>query len=364
MTTAASLPKTTSSIRPVFWVERSAGHGAVRLLDQTLLPGQVVYQTIETAQEMVVAIERMIVRGAPAIGIAGAFGVVLAAQLAATTTHDPEVFQLEIVREAAVLRDSRPTAVNLMWAIDRMTGRLQQSLLTFTNLTAAVAVLLEEAQAILTEDIAMNRAIGRHGAALLPQNATILTHCNAGALATGGFGTALGVVREAFAQGKCAMVYADETRPRLQGAKLTVWELQQDNIPVTLITDGMSGALMRLKGVDAVIVGADRIALNGDTANKVGTYNLALVAKAHGVPFYIAAPRSTFDPATTTGEDIPIEERAAVEILNPGGSLIAAPETLVWNPAFDVTPHELITGFITDAGVFQANELAAWLQPA
>jgi methylthioribose-1-phosphate isomerase len=356
----------TTAHKPIAPVSWNTSKGEVVLLDQTLIPQQVVYRTVATVETMVEAISTMVVRGAPAIGIAGAFGVVLAAQSALQRGLEGSVFQEAVVQQALALRESRPTAVNLMWAIDRMLATLYKLIIRHTPQKEICDSLLVEAQLILDEDIAMNRAMGKHGAALLPENARIVTHCNAGALATGGFGTALGVVREAFAQGRCAMVYADETRPRQQGGKLTVWELQEDGIPVTLITDGMSGALMRTlkaqgSGVDAVIVGADRIALNGDTANKIGTYNLALVAKAHGVPFYIAAPSTTFDTSLANGEGIPIEERCGTEIVGVGDSAIAAEHTVVWNPGFDVTPADLISGFITESGVFQASQLPQWL---
>jgi methylthioribose-1-phosphate isomerase len=326
---------------------------ACELLDQRVLPNSVETRTIHTVEEMVEAIADMTVRGAPAIGIAAAYGLVLSVRNAQRQGMDIIATRRTFLLDAEALRQSRPTAVNLMWAIDRMKA------LAFSYMDAVDAsvmglagVLEAEARRIHVEDIQANHAMGRYGAALLPENARIQTHCNAGALATGGFGTALGVIREAYAQGRCSRVYADETRPRQQGSKLTAWELMQDNIPVTLVTDGMSGLMMQRGMVDAVITGADRIAANGDAANKIGTYNLALVAKAHGIPFYIAAPSSTFDPTLSTGEGIPIEERDADEVRFSGESLTAPAGVDVFNPGFDVTPASLITAIITEKGVF------------
>ncbi|XVJ51910.1 MAG: S-methyl-5-thioribose-1-phosphate isomerase [Vampirovibrio sp.] len=323
------------------------------LLDQRELPNDVRFCSIKTAPEMARAITDMIVRGAPAIGIAAAYGVVLSIRNAIHDAGDEDLAIEYIQREIDVLRQSRPTAVNLMWALDRM-GQVLNRVLSeeHKSLVDALPILEAEARCIHSEDIEANQAIGRHGASLLPLNARIHTHCNAGALATGGFGTALGVVREAFAQGRCSMVYADETRPRQQGSKLTAWELMQDGIPVTVVTDGMSGLMMKNKMVDAVITGADRIAANGDSANKIGTYNLALVAKAHDVPFYIAAPSATFDLSLADGHLIPIEERCGSEVTKTGETWTAPKGVQVFNPGFDVTPAALITGIITEKGVF------------
>ncbi len=326
---------------------------ACLLLDQRLLPTEVKFVAIHTAPEMTRAIVDMIVRGAPAIGIAAAYGVVLAVRNAVHDAGDADCAYEYLQREINTLRQSRPTAVNLMWAVDRMNGLLRTLVKeNALSLTDALPTLEAEARRIHKEDIEANLAMGRHGARLLPKDARIHTHCNAGALATGGHGTALGVVREAFAQGRCSMVYADETRPRQQGSRLTAWELMQDGIPVTVVTDGMSGLMMQNKMVDAVITGADRIAANGDSANKIGTYNLALVAKAHNVPFYIAAPSSTFDPTLADGSGIPIEERDASEVTQLGETWTAPEGVAVFNPGFDVTPASLITGIITEKGVF------------
>ena len=322
-----------------------------QLLDQTALPAVVQYCEIRTPLAMVDAIKSMVVRGAPAIGIAGAFGVVLSARMALTTTASVEAFHQHIQADAQALRASRPTAVNLMWAVDSMLALLANLLAQQTPLAIIVEQLAAAAVAIHEADLQANYSMGRFGAALLPEKARIHTHCNAGALATAGHGTALGVVREAFAQGKCSMVYADETRPRLQGGKLTTWELVQAGIPVTLVCDGMSGHIMQKGMVDAVIVGADRVASNGDTANKIGTYNLALAAKAHSVPFYVAAPSSTFDFLLASGAEIPIEEREAEEVLGLDGNRYAPEGIKVYNPGFDVTPAHCITGIITEKGV-------------
>lgn len=328
----------------------------VRMLDQTRIPEAVVYQTITSAGQMAEAIHTMIVRGAPAIGIAGGFGIVLSARKNLLETQQALSSAIsEILKDAETLRASRPTAVNLMWAIDQLKTILDEASQweeSLQNKSKLLETLTQKAQAILDEDIAANQKMGAYGAELVPQGGKILTHCNAGALATGGYGTALGVVRSAFARDNTVQVYADETRPRLQGARLTTWELIQDGIPVTLITDGMSGHLMKSGGVDLVITGADRIALNGDSANKIGTYNLALVAKAHAIPFYIAAPLSTIDLNTPNGEAIPIEERHPEEIYQINGAAICPTEGLnFYNPSFDVTPAHLIAGIITEAGI-------------
>ncbi len=300
---------------------------ALELLDQRRLPHEMVYVTCRTAHEVASAIAGMIVRGAPAIGVAAAFGMALAKK-----RGDDLDFA------ARELRAARPTAVNLAWAVDRMLRAGGRA---------------EEAEAIFREDLEANHRIGRFGAALLGSSATVLTHCNAGALATAGYGTALGVIRAAVEQGKRIAVFAGETRPYLQGARLTAWELQQEGIDVTLITDSMAGHFFQQRKFDAVVVGADRIAANGDAANKIGTYTLAVLANAHGIPFYVAAPISTIDIATPDGSAIPIEERSAREVTDIGGSRIAPDGIAVRHPAFDVTPAKLITAIITDRGVLR-----------
>jgi methylthioribose-1-phosphate isomerase len=318
------------------------------LLDQTQLPHAVHYLDVTTAEAMAHAIQTMVVRGAPAIGVAAAFGIALAARQHMVTTPDLAAFKTHLFAASDLLRQTRPTAVNLMWALDQMNGVIEQG----TQKPALTLALEAMAQQLFENDVAINEAIGAHGASLLPRGAKVLTHCNAGALATAGHGTALGIIRSAFTQDPSLTVYADETRPRLQGAKLTVWELQQAGIPVTLLTDGMSGSLMQQGGISAVIVGADRIAANGDTANKIGTYNLAIVAHYHKVPFYVAAPVSTMDASLPTGAGIPIEYRDGDEIRYGGGpALITPAHTPVYNPGFDVTPASLITAIVTEQGV-------------
>jgi methylthioribose-1-phosphate isomerase len=330
--------------------------GTVRLLDQSRLPEQVEVLVCRDFQTVARAIRDLKVRGAPAIGVTAALGVALGAQSVAEGRY--EGFAKAVLGICDHLAATRPTAVNLFWAIERMKR-------TLAGLQGeAVAVikrrLVEEAQRVLEEDIAMNKAMGRHGAELIQDGQTILTHCNAGALATAGYGTALGVVRAAWEQGKKIRVLADETRPVLQGARLTAWELMQDQIPVTLITDNMAGALMRQGRIHLCLVGADRIAANGDVANKIGTYSVAVLAKAHGIPFYVAAPHSTIDLATRSGEEIPIEQRAPQEVTSVCGGAPVAPRGVdVLNPAFDVTPAEYVTAIITERGVFKPHELAA-----
>ena len=301
----------------------------LQLLDQRKLPREVIWVDCHDAHEVAVAIRDMIVRGAPAIGVAAAYGVALAAQRGD-----------DVRAAAAELRAARPTAVNLAWAVDRMLN--------------ANGDLVAEARRMHDEDVEANHRIGRNGAQLLGERATVLTHCNAGALATAGYGTALGVIRSAIESGKRIAVFADETRPYLQGARLTAWELQQDGIDVTLITDNMAGHFFQRGAFDAVIVGADRIAANGDTANKIGTYTVAVLANAHGVPFYVAAPWSTVDLSTPNGDAIPIEERSASEVTSIGNVAIAPENIAVRHPAFDVTPARLITAIITDRGVVRA----------
>lgn len=326
------------SFSPIVW-----RGDAVVLLDQRRLPAEEVYVACGTWPEAATAIRDMLVRGAPAIGITAAWGLVLAAQAGA---RDVDAFEPAFAGLAA----TRPTAVNLFWALDRMRACLHAALASGAPLAAA---LEREAQAIQDEDRAMCEAMGAHGAALLPPGARVLTHCNAGALATGGHGTALGVIRSAHALGHLAQVYADETRPYLQGARLTAWELAHDGIPVTVLPDGAAGHLMRLGRVDAAIVGTDRIAANGDVANKIGTYTVAVLCRAHGIPFYVAGPTSTLDLATPTGADIPIEQRPAAELTHLGDRQLVPTGVPVWNPGFDITPAELVTAIITEHGIIR-----------
>lgn len=323
-------------------------HGdRVDLLDQRLLPEEVKYVACKTFQEVAASIRDMVVRGAPAIGIAGAYGMALAVKDAAEAA-DP----LSFVEKARLqLISARPTAVNLQWAVDRVCKRVRPLLLKSEYLCQAAREAIDEALSIEAEDIETNQKIGEYGASLIKPGARILTHCNAGALATGGYGTALGVIRKAWEQGKVSMVYADETRPYLQGARLTVWELLQDGIDVTLLVDSAAAYLMAKGQVDYVIVGADRIAANGDVANKIGTYGLACLCAHHRIPFYVAAPTSTFDMTLESGRQIPIEERPPREILWFKDHLLAPSDTKVFNPAFDVTPSELISAIITERGV-------------
>ncbi|RDV83606.1 S-methyl-5-thioribose-1-phosphate isomerase [Ammonifex thiophilus] len=329
-------------MKPLYWEE-----GALYLLDQTLLPHKVHYLRLTDYREVVTAIKRLSVRGAPAIGVAAAYALVLAAREAASNPQ--QVFWDKLEEAARDIEGSRPTAVNLQWAVRRQMK--VAACHREKGPEAVVAALEREAQAMQEEDVRTNWAIGAYGAALLPFRARVLTHCNAGSLATCGYGTALGVIRAAHAAGKIAMVYADETRPLLQGARLTTWELLQEGIPVTLITDSTAGYLMARGEIDAVIVGADRIAANGDVANKIGTYSLAVLARHHRIPFYVAAPFSTVDLETATGEAIPIEERGEEEVTHCGAVRIAPEGVKARNFAFDVTPAELITAIITERGV-------------
>ena len=333
------------------------------MIDQTLLPTELREIECRTIESVWEAIKMLRVRGAPAIGCAAAYGVVLGLQDSIDAT--PEAFTQELKDVTDYLATSRPTAVNLFWALDRLkrVGNEQASLPSSDRL----ARLLEEAATIETEDREMCAAIGRHGADLLGEGTGVLTHCNAGGLATAGDGTALAVMFAAAAQGKQFHVYADETRPLLQGARLTTWELQQRNIPVTLICDSMAGWVMQEKRVHAVVTGADRIAANGDAANKIGTYSVAVLAKAHGIPFYVAAPSSTFDLSLATGADIPIEERNSDEITAGFGKQTAPNDTTVYNPAFDVTPAEYIEAIITERGLIRpvtTENVAALLKDA
>jgi methylthioribose-1-phosphate isomerase len=317
----------------------------VVMIDQTRLPRETSFVTCRSYVEVADAIRNMIIRGAPAIGVAAAMGVALGALQSGDLERDiPEICE--------TLAGTRPTAVNLFWAIDRM-RKLYQSI---SHLPAEEVRnrLVEEAQKVREEDIAINEAIGRHGAALVPDGKTVLTHCNAGALATAGFGTALGVIRAAVNSGKKVDVFADETRPFLQGARLTAWELQRDGIETTIITDNMAGHFLQSGRIGCVVVGADRIAANGDVANKIGTYSVAVLAKENNVPFYVAAPISTLDLTLASGDLIPIEERAGKEVTHVGGVHVAPDDIGVANPAFDVTPNRYITGIITERGVARA----------
>jgi methylthioribose-1-phosphate isomerase len=331
-----------SVIAPVRWET-----DRLVLVDQTVLPEREIERDYGTWQEVGAAIRTLVVRGAPAIGVAAAFGVVLAARASHAASFDGLLADLETAIKG--LAATRPTAVNLFWALDRMRQAAVAS--RALPLDAVRARLLAEAQAIRDEDIAANRAMGAHGAALVPPNARILTHCNAGALATAGYGTALGVVRAAHAQGKVALVWVDETRPVMQGSRLTAWECVREGIPHRLIADVAAASVMSRGEVDLVVTGADRIAANGDTANKIGTYSLAVLAAHHRVPFYVAAPFSTIDPSIASGAQIPIEERDASEVRRVGGQQTAPSASPVFNPAFDVTPAALIAAIVTERGV-------------
>jgi methylthioribose-1-phosphate isomerase len=335
----------TGSFRTVEWSD-----AGVVMLDQRLLPGEEIYLTLSTPEEVAAAIRDMVIRGAPAIGVAAAMGVALAAVRAREMA--PPAYAAAVESACTLLAGTRPTAVNLFWGIDRM-RRLHRSL-AGESPSRAARRLVDEALAIRHEDEEACRAMGRHGAALLPDRGTVLTHCNAGALATAGYGTALGVIRAAVESGKAITVLADETRPFLQGARLTAWELAKDRIPVRLITDNMAGHFLKRGDVAAVVVGADRIAANGDTANKIGTYGVAVLAKENGVPFYVAAPLSTIDRRIPSGEHIPIEERSPREVTHIADRAIAPQGIEVSNPAFDVTPHRYIAAIITEAGVARA----------
>ena len=332
-----------SKIKTIEWVNDCS-----RMVNQTLVPYEYKMVDIKTSRDMFDAIRNMIVRGAPAIGIAGAHGVVLAAMEIEKKTQDKTEFLTELQKHAEYLKSARPTAVNLMWAVDK---QLELAKNSTKSIAEIVKDLKENGIKLENEDVEINKKIGDFGAELVKKGATILTHCNAGALATVGYGTALGVVRSAFAKDNTIQVFADETRPRLQGARITTFELLTDGIPVTLITDGMSGYFMKKGMIDMVVVGADRIASNGDTANKIGTYNLAIAAKYHNIPFYVAAPLSTIDTSINSGDEIPIEERGHEEVTHINGKSICAEGVKVINPGFDVTPNELISGIITEKGV-------------
>lgn len=326
---------------------RWTGDGLLELLDQTRLPFEKSYIKCTEYTDVAEAIKRLAVRGAPAIGAAAAYGLVLAARKIRANTK--KEFLTELEARARELAATRPTAVNLHWALNRMLRKMRLAEPEDAGLLCDL--LLEEAQAIFREDITGNRRMARYGLELIPEGARILTHCNAGALATAGYGTALGLVRAAHEAGRRVSVYAGETRPLLQGARLTAWEMLQEGIPVTLITDSMAGYLLAKGKADLVVVGADRIAANGDVANKIGTYSLAVLAREHKIPFYVAAPVSTIDLSLASGEEIPIEERDSSEVTHLAGRPVAPEGVNVWNPAFDVTPARLITAIITDRGI-------------
>ena len=324
----------------------------VVMIDQRKLPAQEVYVRCKTAAEVARAIKTMVIRGAPAIGVAAAMGIAVGMRRSKAT--GTQKFAAEFQNVCEMMAATRPTAVNLFWAIDRMKRTFAAAAQAGESVDQIKDRLDREAQLIHDEDVASCRAMGAFGAEVVPDDAKILTHCNAGALATAGYGTALGVIRGAVEKGKAVAVFADETRPFLQGARLTAWELVRDGIQTTVITDNMAGALMRQGKVNFVVVGADRIAANGDTANKIGTYSVAVLAREHQIPFYVAAPLSTIDLKTPDGQHIPIEERSAREVTHVGSSQLAPDGAQIWNPAFDVTPHHLIAGIITERGIFRA----------
>lgn len=322
----------------------------VRFIDQTKLPAEELYVTCRNYGEVAGAIRTMVVRGAPAIGVAAAMGIALGLQQ--SSARDRDTLHADFDQIAKTIGETRPTAVNLFWAIRRMKDKLES--LSARPLDQIKTAMVHEARQMLVEDIAANEAMGRHGATLMPGSGGILTHCNAGALATCGYGTALGVIRAAISSGKQLHVFADETRPFLQGSRLTAWELMKDGIPTTVIADNMAGAMMRLGKIKAVIVGADRIAANGDVANKIGTYSVAVLAKEHAIPFYVAAPWSTVDLNTPTGEQIPIEQRSPMEVTHHAGKQVAPDGVQVENPAFDVTPNKYVAAVITERGIARA----------
>ena len=336
-----------SKIRTIQWIDNVS-----RMVDQTKFPEEYVYVDIKTGDDMYDAIKTMIVRGAPAIGIAGAHGVVLYAQELAKENLSIDEFKKQLLEKSTYLASSRPTAVNLMWAVEQQKELIKNST---SDISTVVDELTVQAIKMENEDIEINKSIGRYGATVVPKGATILTHCNAGALATVGYGTALGVVRSAYANDNTIQVFADETRPRQQGARITTLELTMDGIPTTLITDGMCSYFMSKGMIDMVVVGADRIAANGDTANKIGTYTVAIAAKYHNIPFYIAAPLSTIDTSIKSGKEIPIEERSHEEVTHINGKPICAEGVNIINPGFDVTPNELITGIITEVGILKPD---------
>ena len=337
----------TSKIRTIEWIDTYS-----RMVDQTKFPEHFDYVDIKTGQDMFDAIKTMIVRGAPAIGIAGAHGVVLYAQELAKRDITFDEYKKELLEKADYMASARPTAVNLMWAVEQQKNIIKNAK---SDKQSLIDDLKFNGKKLELEDIEINKKIGDYGATVVPKGATILTHCNAGALATVGYGTALGVVRSAFANDPTVQVFADETRPRQQGARITTLELTMDGIPVTLITDGMCSYFMKKGMIDMVCVGADRIAANGDAANKIGTYTVAIAAKYHNIPFYVAAPLSTIDTSIKTGDDIVIEERSHDEVTHINGKPICAKGVNIINPGFDVTPHELIAGIITEKGILRPD---------
>jgi methylthioribose-1-phosphate isomerase len=323
--------------------------GTVVMIDQRKLPGVETYVTCRTAPQVAKAIKTMVIRGAPAIGVAAAMGLALGVRHSQAT--GTQKLATEFYKLCELMAGTRPTAVNLFWAIDRMKRVFGEAATSGASVEQIQERLVREAGTIHDEDVASCRAMGAYGATMVPQTARILTHCNAGALATAGYGTALGVIRGAVETGKNVVVFADETRPFLQGARLTAWELTRDGIDTTVITDSMSGAMMRLGEVDLVVVGADRIAANGDVANKIGTYTVAVLAKEHGIPFLVAAPISTIDLSTPDGSTIPIEERNQKEVTHMGSTRLTPAAARIRNPAFDVTPHKYVTAIITERGI-------------
>jgi len=336
------------NIIPVEWTDEG-----VRMLDQRLLPTEEKWLMLRTYNDVAAGIKDMVVRGAPAIGVSAAYGIALGTKQFVGTNIDDLADELDYICD--VLGATRPTAVNLFWAIDRMKRTFQKAKTAGKSIGEIQQMMIDDAKAIHAEDIESQRLIAKFGGELIEDNSTVLTHCNAGALATGGvWGTALGVIRGAVDQGKHISVIADETRPYMQGARLTAWELMQDDIPVTLITDSMSGHVMKKGRVQAVVVGSDRIAANGDVANKIGTYMVAVLARRHGIPFYVAAPLSTVDLNCPTGEEIPIEERDIREVTHMKDVQLAPDDTVVSNYAFDVTPNDLVTAIITEKGVARA----------
>ena len=332
-------------IHTLEWTEKG-----VRFLDQTKLPTEETYVTAATYQQVADAIRTMIVRGAPAIGVAAAMGIAVGVKASKAETVGE--LRRDLDQICAAIRETRPTAVNLFWAIRRMQEKFE--MLRIRPISQIKEAMIEEAKRMHAEDIAANQAMGRHGATLMPASGGVLTHCNAGALATAGYGTALGVIRAAVEQGKTIHVYADETRPFLQGSRLTAWELMKDNIPTTVISDNMAGAIMSHGKIGAVVVGADRIAANGDVANKIGTYTVAVLAKEHGIPFYVAAPISTVDLATPDGSGIPIENRSVKEVSHIAGKQMVPDGVEIENPAFDVTPAKYVCAIITERGIARA----------